>query len=141
MANKFFTDYTLCDAQTFKNIFISQLNSIEKFIVERALHKRAHDSTVNERTMQTQEKMVNMVKDKCDACLVVTKSSGTKLEKQNESSKSWNDTRAEGANICGISYIITRGRFLDLASILERETLEREYLEREKVFSMKRVND
>ncbi|GJX89704.1 hypothetical protein Tco_0341718 [Tanacetum coccineum] len=36
---------------------------------------------------------------------------------------------------CGISYIITRGRFLDLASFLERETLEREYLrERKSVF-------
>ncbi|GJT10895.1 hypothetical protein Tco_0857937 [Tanacetum coccineum] len=45
------------------------------------------------------KKMVNMVKDKCDACLVVTESSGTKSEKQNESSKSWNVTRAEGENI------------------------------------------
>ncbi|GJW74051.1 hypothetical protein Tco_0133421 [Tanacetum coccineum] len=70
LANRFFTDYTL-----------------------------SHNSKVNERTMQTREGMVNMVKDKCDDGLVVTESSRTKLEKQDESSRSGNDTLAEGADI------------------------------------------
>ncbi|GJX57489.1 hypothetical protein Tco_0287386 [Tanacetum coccineum] len=49
--------------------------------------------------MQTQEKMINMVKVKCDVGLVVNERSGTQSEKHNESSRSWNDTRAEGADI------------------------------------------
>nr|GEU71032.1 hypothetical protein [Tanacetum cinerariifolium] len=40
-----------------------------------------------------------MVKDKCDVGLVVNERSGTQSEKQNESSKSGNDTRAEGADM------------------------------------------
>nr|GEV59233.1 hypothetical protein [Tanacetum cinerariifolium] len=54
---------------------------------------------VNEITMQAQEGMVNMFKDKCDVGLVVTESSGIELEKQDESSSSGKDTRAEGADI------------------------------------------
>ncbi|GJS28751.1 hypothetical protein Tco_0489371 [Tanacetum coccineum] len=48
--------------------------------------------------MQTQEGMVNMVKDKCDDGLVVKARRGTESKTQNESSKSRNDRRAEGAN-------------------------------------------
>ncbi|GJR63485.1 hypothetical protein Tco_1505647 [Tanacetum coccineum] len=88
MTNKFFTEYTLCDAQVFQNILISKMDSIEKAIVERGLYKRARDRRENERMMQTQEKMINMVKDKCDVGLVV-----------NEISRTQNDMRAEGANI------------------------------------------
>nr|GEX23647.1 hypothetical protein [Tanacetum cinerariifolium] len=99
LANIFFTAYILCDAQMFKNILISQIDSVEKAITEIRLHKKAHDSKVNKRTMQTQVGMVNMVKDKCDVVLVVTEISRTKLEKQDESSRSKNDTQDEGANI------------------------------------------
>ncbi|GKC10100.1 hypothetical protein Tco_1001710 [Tanacetum coccineum] len=99
MTNKFFTEYTLCDAQVFQNILISKMDSIEKAIVERGLYKRARDRRENERMMQTQEKMINMVKDKCDVGLVVNERSGTQSEKQNESSRSRNDTRAEGVDI------------------------------------------
>ncbi|GJU11473.1 hypothetical protein Tco_1133869 [Tanacetum coccineum] len=42
LANRFFTAYTLCDAQTFQNILISQIDSVEKAIVERGMHKKAH---------------------------------------------------------------------------------------------------
>nr|GEW60594.1 hypothetical protein [Tanacetum cinerariifolium] len=42
------------------------MDSVEKAIVKRGLYKKAHDSKVNERTTQTQEEMVNMVKDKLD---------------------------------------------------------------------------
>ncbi|GJU46449.1 hypothetical protein Tco_1203715 [Tanacetum coccineum] len=41
----------------------------------------------------------NMFMDKCDGGLVAIESSGTELEKQNESSSFENDTRAEGADI------------------------------------------
>nr|GEX26109.1 hypothetical protein [Tanacetum cinerariifolium] len=75
------------------------MDFVEKAIMERGLHKKAHDSKVNERTMQTQVGMVNMVKDKCDVGLVVTEINKTKLENQDESSRSGNDTQAEGANI------------------------------------------
>ncbi|GJR91598.1 hypothetical protein Tco_0215609 [Tanacetum coccineum] len=78
MANKFFTEYTLCDAQVFQNILIDKMDSFEKAIVERGLYKRACDIRENERMMQT---------------------SGTQLKKQNESSRSRNDTRADGADI------------------------------------------
>nr|GEV09491.1 hypothetical protein [Tanacetum cinerariifolium] len=43
--------------------------------------------------------MVNMVKDKCDVGLVITESSGTELEKQDDISRSGNDTRVVGADI------------------------------------------
>ncbi|GJY13505.1 hypothetical protein Tco_0382814 [Tanacetum coccineum] len=84
MANMFFTSYTFCDAQMFQIILIRQMDSLEKFIAKRALHKRSYDNKVNKRMMQTQEGEVNMVKDKCDAGLVVMESSGTVLEKQDE---------------------------------------------------------
>ncbi|GJZ41088.1 hypothetical protein Tco_0587974 [Tanacetum coccineum] len=47
----------------------------------------------------TQEKMINMVKDKYDVGLIVNERSRTQSEKQNESSRLQNDTRAEGENI------------------------------------------
>ncbi|GJY30998.1 hypothetical protein Tco_0414493 [Tanacetum coccineum] len=49
--------------------------------------------------IQMQGGTVTMVKDKCDAGLVVTESSRTELEKQDESSRLGNDTWAEGAYI------------------------------------------
>ncbi|GJW60920.1 hypothetical protein Tco_0110255 [Tanacetum coccineum] len=72
MANKFFIEYTLCDAQLFQNILINKMDSVEKAIIKRGLYKRAHDSRARR---------------------------GTKSEKENESSRSGNDTRAEGVDI------------------------------------------
>ncbi|GKC52187.1 hypothetical protein Tco_1074932, partial [Tanacetum coccineum] len=80
MENKFFTEYTLCDAQTFKDILIHQMDSVEKVIVERGLYKRAHDSRVNKRMTQMKKGMVNMVKDKYDDGFVVKAKRGTKSE-------------------------------------------------------------
>ncbi|GJW38892.1 hypothetical protein Tco_0064737 [Tanacetum coccineum] len=75
------------------------MNSVEKGTIERGLYKRTHDRKVNERTIQMQKGMVNMVKDNCDVGLVVTERNGTKIENQDERSRSVNDTRAEGADI------------------------------------------
>ncbi|GJS66153.1 hypothetical protein Tco_0680717 [Tanacetum coccineum] len=77
----------------------SKMDSFEKAIVERGLYKRARDIRESERMMQTQEKMINMVKDKCDVGLVFNERSGTQSKKQNESSRSQNDTKADGADI------------------------------------------
>ncbi|GJX86321.1 hypothetical protein Tco_0337095, partial [Tanacetum coccineum] len=76
----------------------SKIDSIKKAIVERGLYKRVRDRREKEIIMQTQEKMINMVKVKCDVGLVVNERSGTQSENHNESSRSWNDIRAEGAN-------------------------------------------
>ncbi|GJS21996.1 hypothetical protein Tco_0450628 [Tanacetum coccineum] len=98
-----FQKYTLHDIKSTKNMLISYLNAIEKEIDTRAHHKeelaRVYDSRVNERTMQTQEGMVYMVKDKCDDGLVVKARRGTKSEMKDECSKSGNDTQAEGPDI------------------------------------------
>ncbi|GJT22105.1 hypothetical protein Tco_0892042 [Tanacetum coccineum] len=94
MANKVFTEYTLCDAQVFKNVLINKMDSIEKAIIERGMYKSAHDSRVNKRTMQRQKGVVNMFKDKCYDGLVVKERRGTKSEMQNESSRSRNDTKS-----------------------------------------------
>ncbi|GKD20793.1 hypothetical protein Tco_1222496 [Tanacetum coccineum] len=75
------------------------MDSVEKAIVEIGWYKKVDDNKVNERTMQPQEGMVNMVKDKCDVGLVVKESNRTELEKQDESSSSRNDTRTKGADI------------------------------------------
>ncbi|GJX86712.1 hypothetical protein Tco_0337486 [Tanacetum coccineum] len=57
------------------------MDSTEKAIVERGLYKRAHNRRENERMIQTQERMIIMVKDKCDVGLVVNERSGTQSEK------------------------------------------------------------
>ncbi|GJS75977.1 hypothetical protein Tco_0725858 [Tanacetum coccineum] len=65
-----------CFSSGFQRAFSSLVGEDVEFrtkaIVERGMYKRAHDSRVNERMMQTREGMANMVKDKCDAGLVVT---------------------------------------------------------------------
>ncbi|GJT55064.1 hypothetical protein Tco_0990118 [Tanacetum coccineum] len=96
LANSFFTAYARCDAQTFRNILISQMNFVENAIDERGLYKRTHDRKVNERTIQTQKGMVNIVKDNYHVGLVVTESNGTNIENQDKRSKI---SRAEGADI------------------------------------------
>ncbi|GJV66207.1 hypothetical protein Tco_1477035 [Tanacetum coccineum] len=67
-------------------------------INKRALHKREHDSRVNERQMQTTEEKVDTSKA-LDASLVDTKSSGTESVEQDTSSRSGNDAHADDADI------------------------------------------
>ncbi|GJY71500.1 hypothetical protein Tco_0475203 [Tanacetum coccineum] len=43
MENKLFTESTLCDAQTFKDILIHQMDSVAKVIVERGLQEEGHN--------------------------------------------------------------------------------------------------
>ncbi|GJR72825.1 retrovirus-related pol polyprotein from transposon TNT 1-94 [Tanacetum coccineum] len=101
MTNKYFLEYTRIEVQQFYDTLIQHMESVKKSIDERALHKKEYDNRVNERQMQTKEVKVDMLKA-LDARLVVTESSGTKLEKQDTSSRSGKDTYAADADIIPI---------------------------------------
>ncbi|GJX94133.1 hypothetical protein Tco_0348719 [Tanacetum coccineum] len=73
-------------------------SSVKKSIAERTRHQRQYDRRVNKRQMQKQENKVDTGKA-LDVGLVVTKSSGSESEVQDESSKSGNDTNADDADI------------------------------------------
>ncbi|GKE77351.1 hypothetical protein Tco_1543471 [Tanacetum coccineum] len=66
---------------------------VKKSIDERALHKREHDSRVNERQIQkTKEKIdTSNALDALDASSVIVESNGTNSQKQDTSSRSGND--------------------------------------------------
>nr|GEY75979.1 hypothetical protein [Tanacetum cinerariifolium] len=61
-------------------------------------HQRQYDRRVNKRQMQTQESKIDTGKV-IDADLVVTESSRTKSEVQDDSSRPGNDTDADDADI------------------------------------------
>ncbi|GKD33950.1 hypothetical protein Tco_1249459 [Tanacetum coccineum] len=85
---KVFQEYTRHDIKSIKNMLICYLNAIEKEIDARAHNEEelwikqrdVKEKRDNERMMQPQEGMVNMVKDKCNVGLVVMESSRTELE-------------------------------------------------------------
>ncbi|GJY37533.1 hypothetical protein Tco_0422911 [Tanacetum coccineum] len=74
------------------------MGNVKKSVAERTRHQRQYDRRVNKRQLQTQESKINTGKV-VDADLVVTKSSGTESEVQNDSSMSGNDTDADDADI------------------------------------------
>nr|GEU52370.1 hypothetical protein [Tanacetum cinerariifolium] len=74
------------------------MSKVKKSVAERTCHKRLYDIRVNKRQMQTQENKIDSGKA-LDADLVVTKSSGTELELQDESSRSVKDTDTDDADI------------------------------------------
>ncbi|GJZ50520.1 gag-pol polyprotein [Tanacetum coccineum] len=55
MTCKYFLAYTQLKVQQFRDTLIQHMESVKKSIDKRALHKREHDSRVNERQMQTIE--------------------------------------------------------------------------------------
>ncbi|GJT97728.1 retrovirus-related pol polyprotein from transposon TNT 1-94 [Tanacetum coccineum] len=69
-----------------------------KSIDERALHKREHDSRVNERQTQTTMEKVDTSKE-LDAISVIIKSNGTESQEQDTSSKLGNDAHVDDADI------------------------------------------
>nr|GEU59474.1 hypothetical protein [Tanacetum cinerariifolium] len=71
---------------------------VKKSIDERALHKREHDSRVNERQMQTTEGKVDTCKV-LDASLVDIEISRTESKKQDTNNRSGNDAHADDADI------------------------------------------
>ncbi|GKE05581.1 hypothetical protein Tco_1397599, partial [Tanacetum coccineum] len=77
---------------------MQHMESVKKSIDKRALHKRAYNSWVNERQMQTIERKVDTSKA-LDASLVDTESSRTKSKEQDTSSRLRNDAHADDADI------------------------------------------
>ncbi|GKE42984.1 hypothetical protein Tco_1470268 [Tanacetum coccineum] len=74
------------------------MGNVKKFVAERTRHQRQYDRRVNKRQMQMQESKVDTGKA-LDADLVVTESSGTESEVQDESNMSGNDTDTDDADI------------------------------------------
>ncbi|GKF91345.1 hypothetical protein Tco_0275046, partial [Tanacetum coccineum] len=66
--------------------------------LEKQLNEEEFNEEIAMVVFKTQEKMINMVKDKCDDGLVIKARIGTESEMQNESGRSRNDTRVEGEN-------------------------------------------
>ncbi|GKD78645.1 hypothetical protein Tco_1341266 [Tanacetum coccineum] len=97
-AFKYFLEYTQLEIREFHDTLIQHMKYVKNSIDKRALHKREHDSMVNERQMQTTEEKVDMSKA-LDASLIDTKSSGTKSGEQDTSSGSGNDAHADDADI------------------------------------------
>ncbi|GKC37130.1 hypothetical protein Tco_1049514, partial [Tanacetum coccineum] len=98
MIRKYFLAYTRTEVRQFRDTLIQHMESVKKFIDERAQHKREYDSRMNERQMQSKEGNVDSSKA-LDADLVVTERNGTESEKHDTSSRSGNDTHVEDANI------------------------------------------
>ncbi|GKA50509.1 hypothetical protein Tco_0743582 [Tanacetum coccineum] len=98
MTNDYFAEYTRIEVKHFRDTLIQHMNNVKKSVAERTHHQRQYDRRVNKRQMQTQESKVDMGKA-LDADLVVTESSGTELEVQDESNMSWNDTNTDDEDI------------------------------------------
>ncbi|GJR14736.1 hypothetical protein Tco_0797388 [Tanacetum coccineum] len=71
---------------------------IKKSVAERTRHQRQCERRVNKRQMQTQESKIDTGKA-VDADLVITESSGTESEVQDDNSRSGNDTDADDTDI------------------------------------------
>ncbi|GJV20216.1 hypothetical protein Tco_1369236 [Tanacetum coccineum] len=74
------------------------MGNVKKSVAERTRHQRQYDRRVNKRQIQTQESKIGMGKA-VDADLVITESSGTESEVQDDSNRSGNDTDADDADI------------------------------------------
>ncbi|GJX22337.1 hypothetical protein Tco_0226782 [Tanacetum coccineum] len=90
MTRNYFLQYTQLDIPEFRETLVQFMEYVKKSIDERALHKREHDSRVNERQMQTTMEKVDTSKA-LDASSVIIESNGTESQKQDISSRSGND--------------------------------------------------
>ncbi|GJU50708.1 hypothetical protein Tco_1220263 [Tanacetum coccineum] len=98
MTDKYFVEYTGIEVKHFRYTLLQQQGNIIEFRCKRTRHQRQYDRRVNKRQMQTQESKIDTGKA-VDADLVVTESSGTELEVQDDSRRSGNNTDAEDADI------------------------------------------
>ncbi|GJX52668.1 hypothetical protein Tco_0281037, partial [Tanacetum coccineum] len=90
--------YTGIEVKQFRDTLLQLMGNVKKSIAERPRHQRQYDRRLNKRKMQTQESKI----DTCKAIavdLVVTESSGTESEVQDDSSRSGNDTDVDDADI------------------------------------------
>nr|GEZ26531.1 putative ribonuclease H-like domain-containing protein [Tanacetum cinerariifolium] len=98
MTKKYFVEYTRIKVKHFKDTLLQHMGNVKKSVFERARHQRQYDRRVNKRLMQTQESKIDMGEVVNDD-LVVTESSGTESEVQDDNSRSGNDTNADDADI------------------------------------------
>ncbi|GKD96703.1 hypothetical protein Tco_1380600 [Tanacetum coccineum] len=91
MTNKYFAEYTGIEVKQFKDTLLQLMGNVKKSVAKRTRHQRQYDRRMNKRQMQMQESKIDMGKA-VDVDLVVTKSSGTESEVQDDRSKSWNDS-------------------------------------------------
>nr|GEU60158.1 putative receptor protein kinase ZmPK1 [Tanacetum cinerariifolium] len=98
MTRSYFIQYTQHAILEFRDTLIQHLESVKKYIDERAQLKKEYDGWMNERQMQTTEEKVHTSKA-LDASSVDTESSRTESKEQDTSSRSGNDAHDDGADI------------------------------------------
>nr|GEU36911.1 uncharacterized mitochondrial protein AtMg00810-like [Tanacetum cinerariifolium] len=98
MTDKYFVAYTGIEVKHFRDTLLQHMGNVKKSVFEKARHQKQYDRRVNKRLIQTQKSKIDMGKAVNDD-LVVTKSSGTESEVQDDNSRSGNDTDTDNANI------------------------------------------
>nr|GFA64252.1 hypothetical protein [Tanacetum cinerariifolium] len=98
MTDMYFVAYTGIEVKHFRDTLLQHMGNVKKSVFERARHQKQYDRRVNKRLMQTQKSKIDMGKAVNDD-LVVTESSGTESEVQDDNSRSGNDTDANDADI------------------------------------------
>ncbi|GKC40437.1 hypothetical protein Tco_1052821 [Tanacetum coccineum] len=98
MTRNYFLQYTQLDIPEFRETLVQFMEYVKKSIDERALHKREHDSRVNERQTQTTMEKVDTSKE-LDASSVIIKSNETESQERDTSSRSGNDAHVDDADI------------------------------------------
>nr|GEX33688.1 hypothetical protein [Tanacetum cinerariifolium] len=82
----------------FRDMLLQHMGNVKKSVAERTRHQRQYYRRVNKRQMQTQ-KSKNDTGKAVDVDLVMTKSSGTESEVQDDKNMSGNDTYTDDADI------------------------------------------
>nr|GEX19187.1 hypothetical protein [Tanacetum cinerariifolium] len=98
ITDKYFTEYTGIKVKQFRDTLLQHMSNVKKSVAKRTRHQRQYDKRVNKRQMQTQESKIDMGKG-IDAHSVVTESSGTESEVQDDNNRSGNDTDADDPDI------------------------------------------
>nr|GEW00082.1 hypothetical protein [Tanacetum cinerariifolium] len=98
MTDKYFVEYTGIEVKYFIDTLLQHMGNVKKSIAERTRHQRQYDRRVNKRQIRMQESKIDIGKA-VDDDLVVTKSSRTESEVQDNNNRSGDDTDANDANI------------------------------------------
>nr|GEY25197.1 Gag-Pol polyprotein [Tanacetum cinerariifolium] len=91
-------EYTGIKVKHFRDTLLQHMGNVKKSVFKRSRHQRQYDRRVNKILMQTQESKIDMGKAVNDD-LVVTESSETESEVQDDNSRSGNDIDADDADI------------------------------------------
>ncbi|GJZ25126.1 gag-pol polyprotein [Tanacetum coccineum] len=94
----YFVEYTRIEVKHFRDTLLQHMGNVKKSVDEKTLHQRQYDTRVNKRQMHTQESKIDTSKA-VDADLIVTESSGTESEVQDDNSRSGNDIDADDTDI------------------------------------------